>query len=127
VSIYQTETVPSPLEPEAVVITDALARSVAVRLPETAGGGDRMWWKTAHTALKAAVESGWQAHSFVWASTPSVSDAVHVQPADFSMLTATFPVGTAGFSELISKPVYALVTIDRNKGRFTRVSFRHRP
>jgi hypothetical protein len=37
-----------------------------------------------------------------------------VQPADFSMLSATFPAGTP-FGELISKPVYALVTIDRNK------------
>ena len=45
-----------------------------------------MWWKTAHAALKGAVESGWRNHSFVWASTPTVSDVVHVQPADFLML-----------------------------------------
>ena len=102
-TLFQTETVPSPLVLEGVVITDALARSAAVRLPTTAGGGDRMWWRTAHTAMAAAVEDGWRNHSYVWASTPSVSDAVHVQPADFLMLTATFPVGTAGFSELISQ------------------------
>jgi hypothetical protein len=127
VSIYQTETVPSPLVLEAVVITDPSTRSVAVRLPETAGGGQRMWWRTAHTALKAAVENGWRSHPFVWANTPSVSDVVHMQPADFLMLSAHFPIGTAGYSELISKPVYALVSIDRSKGRFTRVSFLHRP
>jgi hypothetical protein len=127
VTLFQTETIPSPLVVEGVVLTDVLARSVAVRLPETAGGGDRMWWRTAHTALKAAVENGWQNHSFVWASTPSVSDAVHVQPADFGMLTATFPIGVAGFSELIGRPVYALVSLDRNSGRFVKVSFRHRP
>ena len=126
-TLFQTETVPQPLVVEGVVLTDALARSVAVRLPETAGGGDRMWWRTAHTAMKAAVENGWRNHSFVWASTPSVSDAVHVQPADFQMLTATFPIGTAGFSELIGKPVYALVSVDRSLGRFTRVSFLNRP
>lgn len=126
-TLFQTETVPSPLVLEGVVITDALARSAAVRLPTTTGGGDRLWWRTAHTAMAAAVEDGWRNHPYVWASTPSVFDAVHVQPADFLMLTATFPVGTAGFSELISRPVYALVTIDRNKGRFMRVSFRHRP
>jgi hypothetical protein len=124
-SLFAREVIPSPLVLEAVVITDVLARSVAVRLPETAIGGSRMWWKTAHTALKAAVENGWANHPFVWASTPSVSDVVHVQPADFGMLSATFPVGTAGFSELVSQPVYALATIDRNKGRFTRVKFLH--
>jgi hypothetical protein len=125
VSLFQTEKLPAPLVLEAVVITDVLARSVAVRLPETAVGGSRMWWRTAHTALRGAVENGWANHPYVWASTPSVSDVVHVQPADFSMLKATFPVGTAGFSELVSQPVYALVTIDRNKGRFTRVKFLH--
>ena len=98
-SIYRTETVPSPLVLEAVVLTDVLARSVAVRSPTTAGGGDRMWWRTAHTAMKAAVENGWANHPYVWASTPSVSDAVHVQPADFLMLSATFPIGVAGFMQ----------------------------
>jgi hypothetical protein len=126
-SLYQTEKLPSPLVLEAVVITDVLARSVAVRLPETAIGGARMWWKTAHTALKAAVENGWANHPYVYASTPSVSDAVHMQPADFQMLTAQFPVGVAGFSDLVSKPVYALVSIDRDKGRFMRVKFLNRP
>ena len=126
-SLFQTETVPQPLVLEAVVITDALARSLAVRLSENAGGYQKLWWKTAHTALKAAVENGWANHPFVWASTPSVSDVVHVQPADFGMLSATFPVGTAGFSELVSQPVYALATIDRNEGRFTRVKFLNRP
>lgn len=126
-SLFQTETVPQPMVLEAVVIPDALARAAAVRLPETAGGGDRMWWRTAHTAMRQAVENGWRNHSFVWASTPSVSDAVHVLPGDFQMLTATFPIGTAGFSELIGKPVHALVSVDRSLGRFTRVSFLNRP
>ena len=122
-SLYQTEVVPQPLVLEGVVLVDALARQAAVRLPETAGGGERNQWRTAHTALKAAVESGWADHPYVWASTPSRSDAVHVQPGDFQMLTATFPIGTAGFSELIGRPVYAWVSIDRNSGRFTKVSF----
>jgi hypothetical protein len=127
VSLFQTETVPSPLVLEAVVITDVLARSVAVRLSENAGGYQKLWWRTAHTALKGAVENGWQNHPFVWASTPSASDVVHMQPADFLMLTAQFPVGTAGFSELVGRPIYALVSIDRDRGRFTRVKFLNRP
>jgi hypothetical protein len=127
VTLFQTETVPQPLVLEAVAFVDSSTRSVAVRLPETAVGGSRMWWKTAHTALRGAVETGWRNHSFVWASTPSASDVVHMQPADFQMLTAQFPVGVAGFSDLVSKPVYALVSIDRNKGRFMRVKFLNRP
>jgi hypothetical protein len=128
VSIYQTEVIPQPLVLEAVVITDPSTRSVAVRLPETAIGYARMWWKTAHTALKAAVEDGWRSHPYVYANTPSASDVVHMQPADLQMLSAHFPVGTAGYSELISKPgLYALVSLERNSGRFTRVSFLHRP
>lgn len=126
-SLFQTETIPTPLVVEGVVLIDVLARSVGVRLPATAGGGDKMWWRTAHTAMKAAVENGWANHRYVYASTPSASEVVHVQPADFLMLTATFPIGVAGFSELIGRPVYALVSLDRNKGRFTKVSFRHRP
>jgi hypothetical protein len=62
VTLYATETVPSPLVLEAVVITDPSTRSVAVRLPETAGGGSRMWWKTAHTALAGCRE--WLAFTF---------------------------------------------------------------
>jgi hypothetical protein len=126
-TLFQTETIPQPWVTEGVVITDPSTRSAAVRLPSTAIGGDRMWWKTAHTALKAAVENGWANHPYVYANTPSASDVVHILPADFQMLTATFPIGTAGFSELIGRPVYALVSLDRNKGRFTKVSFRHRP
>lgn len=127
-SLSQTETVPSPLVLDAVVLVDPPARSVAVRLPENASGGQKMWWKTAHTALKAAVEDGWRNHSFVWASTPSVHQAVHVKPADFLMLTAHFPVGTDGFGELVGKPgLRAFVTVERNTGQFTRVSFRHKP
>jgi hypothetical protein len=128
VSIYQTERVPSPTVLDAVVITDPTTRSLAVRLPETASGYQKLWWKVAHTALKAAVENGWRSHPYVYANTPSASDVVHMQPADFQMLSAHFPVGTAGYSELISKPgLYALVSLERNSGRFTRVSFLHRP
>jgi hypothetical protein len=75
-----------------------------------------------------AVEAGWAGgHPFVWASTPSAYQVAHVEPADFSMLQVRLPVGTAGFSELISKPgLYAIVTVDRNSGRFLSVKFLHR-
>lgn len=44
------------------------------------------------------------------------------------MLSVHFPVGTAGFSELVSKPgLYAIVVVDRNSSRFLAVKFLHRP
>ena len=99
-----------------------------MRLPETASGYQQLWWRQAHQQLKAAVETGWRDHPYVYASTPSAYQVAHVQPADFSMLTVHFPVGTAGFSELISKPgLYAIVTVDRDSSRFSTVKFLHRP
>jgi hypothetical protein len=126
VSLYQTEKLPAPAALDAVVVSDITTRSLGVRLSETASGYQRLWWKTAHQQLKAAVESGWARHPFVWASTPSAYQVAYVHPADFSLLTVHFPVGTAGFSELISRPgLYAIVTVDRNTSRFLSVKFLH--
>jgi hypothetical protein len=128
VSLLQTEKVPEPIAIDAVVVTDVVSRSLGVRLSETTSGYQRMWWKSAHQALRAAVESGWARHPFVWASTPTAYQVAHVQPADFAMLQVTFPVGTAGYSELISRPgLYAIATVDRNSNRFLAVKFLHRP
>jgi hypothetical protein len=128
VSLLQTEKVPEPLAIDAVVVSDIATRSLGVRLSENASEHQRLWWKTAHQQLKAAVEDGWRSHPFVWASTPTAYQVAHVQPADFSMLTVHFPVGVAGFSELISRPgLYAIATVDRNSNRFLAVKFLHRP
>jgi hypothetical protein len=136
VSLYQTEKVPEPIAIHGVVVSDVASRTLGVRVSERASGYERMWWKTAWQALKAAMEDGWGNQSlqayrssdpYVWASTYSAYRVVPVLPADFSMLQVTFPVGTAGFSELISKPgLYAIATVDRNSGRFTGVKFLNR-
>ena len=55
-SLLQTEKLPSPIAVDGVVVTDVVARSLGVRLSETANGYQRLWWKQAHQALKAAVE-----------------------------------------------------------------------
>jgi hypothetical protein len=138
VSIYQTETLPQPIAIDAVVVSDVASRSLGVRLGERTNGYEKMWWGVAHRALKAAMENGWGQSSsleafrrsdpYVWASTSTASRVAPVLPADFSMLQVTFPVGTAGFGELISKPgLYALATVDRNGGRFMSVKFLNRP
>ena len=58
-TLFATERVPQPYAIDAVVVADVLSRTLGVRLSETASGYQKMWWKTAHTALKAAVENGW--------------------------------------------------------------------
>jgi len=69
VSLSQTEKVPAPAALDGVVVSDITTRSLGVRLPETASGYQRLWWKQAHQQLKAAVEDGWSRHPYVWAST----------------------------------------------------------
>jgi hypothetical protein len=114
VSLFATERVPSTVAIDGVVVTDVVSRSLGVRLSETASGYQRMWWKTAHQALKAAVGDDWRRHPYVYASTPSAYRVAHVQPADFSILTVHFAVGVAGLAELISQPgLVAFVSIDR--------------
>ena len=126
-SLYATEKLPQPFAIDAVVVTDVASRSLGARLSETASGYQRMWWKTAHQSLKAAVEDGWRNHPFVWASTPNADRVAHVEPADFSMLTVHFPVGVAGYAELISRPgLYAIAVVDRNSGRFLGLKFLNR-
>jgi hypothetical protein len=128
VSLSQTEKLPAPFAVDAVVVSDIATRSLGVRLSETASGYQRLWWKTAHQQLKAAVENGWRNHPFVWASAPGAYQVAHAQPADFSMLQVHFPVGTAGYSELVSRPgLYAIAVIDRNSSRFLSVKFLNRP
>ena len=89
-SLYQTEKLPAPVAIDGVVETDVLARSLGVRLSELVSGYQRLWWKQAHQRLKAAVENGWRNHPYVWASTPSVYQVAHVQPADFSNVVGAF-------------------------------------
>ena len=135
-TLFKTEKVPEPIAIDGVVVSDVAARSLGVRVSERASGYEKLWWKTAWQALKAAMEDGWGSRSlpayrssdpYVWASTSSAYRVVPVLPADFSMLQVTFPVGTAGFSELISKPgLYAIATVDRSSGRFIGVKFLNR-
>ena len=96
-SLYQTEKVPEPIAIHGVVVSDVASRTLGVRVSERASGYERMWWKTAWQALKAAMEDGWGNQSlqayrssdpYVWASTSSAYRVVPVLPADFSMLQA---------------------------------------
>ena len=94
-TLLATDKVPQPYAIDGVVVTDVLTRTLGVRLSETASGYQRLWWRTAHQQLRAAVENGWARHPYVYASTASAYQVAHVEPADFSMLQVHFPVGTA--------------------------------
>lgn len=127
-TLYATERLRNPYALDGVVVNDLPLRSLSVRLPDTASGYQRLWWKQAWLQLRATVEDGWQNHPFVWASTPSAYQVAHVQPGGFQTLVVNFPPGATAYSELISKPgLVAIVTVDRNTSRFTGVKFLNRP
>ena len=83
-TLYATERLRNPYALDGVVVNDLPLRSLSVRLPDTASGYQRLWWKQAWLQLRATVEDGWQNHPFVWASTPSAYQVAHVQPGGFS-------------------------------------------
>jgi hypothetical protein len=99
-----------------------------VRVSERESGYSRLWWREAHTALRQAEQNGWRSHRAVWASTGDAYQVAHATPGDYGMLLCRFPPGEAAFQNLVSKPnLSALVSIDRSSGRFTGVTFLHRP
>jgi hypothetical protein len=60
VSVFATERLPQPMAVSAAVSNDILSRTLVVRLPEKAGGYEKLLWREAFQAFKAAEENGWQ-------------------------------------------------------------------
>jgi hypothetical protein len=63
-----------------------------VQVSERESGYNRLWWKEAHTALKAAEQNGWRNHRAVWAST---SDAYQVAHATWKVSFLETNVGAS--------------------------------
>lgn len=122
-----TTPVPSPLAVDGVVINDPGARTLFVRLSESAGGNEKLLWRESHTALRRAEEAGWpRSHPFVWGGALGNREIVHGLPADGLMLKFHFPVGEPAYAKLISRPgLRAIVTMDRELRRFLNVRFLH--
>jgi hypothetical protein len=112
-----------------VVFADTVARTLSVRLSETASGYQRMLWQQGWQQQRRAQEAGWAANGapWVWADAPGVRRVVHGRPGEGGTLTFHFPPGTAGYSELVGKPgLTAIVTADRGTHHILGVRFLNR-
>jgi hypothetical protein len=126
--VTATEVLPQPQAIDAVVFVDAVERTLTVRLPDQAGGYERLLWRDAWVALRQGQEAGWSPGSAVWiyADLPGGDQSVYSQPGEAGTLVFAFPIGTPGFAALISRPgVAAIVTADRSTRRFLTCRFLH--
>ena len=124
-----TEVVPQPVAVDGVVFNDVATRTLTVRLPDNASGYTKLLWQQGWQQLRRAEEAGWPSSGAPWvyASTPSANRVVHGLPVVGGQLAFHFPAGTAGYTELISKPgVVAIAVLDRGTHRFLSVKFLHR-
>lgn len=63
-SLLQTEKLPAPIAIDGVVVADVVARTLGVRLSETASGYQRLWWKQAHvTCSRFSGQLRWFDHA----------------------------------------------------------------
>jgi hypothetical protein len=129
VSVGVRERLPSPMAVDGVVTPDYEARTLAVRLPDSAGGHSLSLWRQAYGQLRRADEDGWTgSHPFLWGGDGKNREIVHGKPGDGLQLVFHFPLGESAFSRLIGKPgLRAIVTIDRNLCRFMSCQFLNRP
>lgn len=124
-----TDVLPQPVAVDGVVFNEAGSRTLYVRLPDTATGYTKLLWQAGWQQLRRAEEAGWPTSGapWVWASTPTASKVVHGGAGEAGTLRFHWPVGTAGYSELVSRPgLVAIATLDRNSHRFLSVKFLHR-
>jgi hypothetical protein len=119
VSLYATERLPQPYAVSAAVSNDVLSRTLVVRLPEKAGGYEKLLWRQAYQAYRAAEENGWSGGtSPLWATALGADRLAYAMPGDLQTLKFHFEVGKTVYSQLIAKPVAAIVKIDRSTSRF---------
>ena len=124
------EALPQPQAIDAVVFSDVLSRTLTVRLPDHASGYERLLWTQAWQQQRRSQEAGWPPNGAPWlyADVPGAPRVVHGQPAEGGVMSFYFPPGTAGYSELISKPgLVAIVTVDRGTHQFLTCRFLNRP
>ena len=121
-----TVRVPQPLIAVGVVVSDAVARILTVRLSENEKGYGRLLYRQAFQALVVAEETG-RPHRAVWASAPGGDRVAFAVPGDNQTLLFHFPAGEPVYQSLVSKPgLTASVTLDRSTCRFLSVRFHHR-
>ena len=101
-----------------------------MRQAEPASGYERLLWTQAWQQLRRVHEAGWPADGAPWvyADAPGSHRVVHGVPETGGTLSFHWPVGTAGFGELVGRPgLYAIATVDIATHYFSTVKFLHRP
>jgi hypothetical protein len=120
---------PQPLAVVGVVFHDFAARTLSVRPSDRTAGYEKLLWQQAWQRQRRAQEAGWPVGSTaLFADLPSAPGAAHGLPAEGGVMSFHFPPGTAGYSELISKPgpLVAFVTVDRGSHEFLTCRFSSR-
>jgi hypothetical protein len=126
-----TEALPQPRAVTAAVFADVVSRTLTARVSESENSYSRLLWADGWRALRQAYEAGWpdDAAPWVFCDGPGVAArTIHGVPTEGGGLSFTFPVGTAGFGELIGKPgLYAVATADVSTRYLSTVRFLNRP
>lgn len=125
--VFEPSSVPDPVTVTAGVTNDVATRTLIVKRPQGLSGYQNLLWREAHQALEQGADSGWWREDYVWGGTKADSRIVHGVPGSgFLELGFHFPVGKTAYAEIVSKPYYALVTMDKSLRRFLGVKFLHR-
>jgi hypothetical protein len=128
--VTAAEALPRPVAVEGVVFNDVLTRTLSVRPSDQASGYRRLLWQQAWRQQRRSQEAGWPVDGAPWifADVPGARRVVHGLPAEGGVMSFHFPPGTAGYSELISKPgLVAVVTVDRGTHQFLTCRFFNQP
>jgi hypothetical protein len=118
--------VPQPKAIDCVVVVDYPSRTLYARLPDSSTGLGRSHWTQAWQQLKLDEERGSRAPD-LWASTPTSDRVARVTAGEGQQLKVFFEPGNAVYSQLISKPLVGIATVDLAQKWFLRLSFLHRP
>jgi hypothetical protein len=119
------ERAPRPLVAVGVVSNDVVARTLVVRLSETAEGYARLLWRQGHQALVRAEEAGYRTGTpTVWASAPGGWRVAFAVPGDGGTLRFHFHPGDPSYRALVSTPgLSATVVVDRGSNHIMNVRF----
>jgi hypothetical protein len=119
---------PRPKAVDCVVFADTATRTLSLRPGDQVGGYEKAIWREAWQSQRRSQEDGWppSGSQWLWADVPGAPRAVHGLPAEGGVMSFHFPVGTAGFGALISRPgLVAVVTVDLAARRFLTCKFFH--
>jgi hypothetical protein len=122
-----TEVMPRPRAATAAVFADPATRTLHVRLSELESGYMQTLWRSGWTALRQSYENGWPPSGPLQVYCDGRRDVWGV-PTEGGALSFTWPVGVAGYADLVGRPgLYAVVTMDVNTHFISTVKFLHRP